>query len=113
MRQAWRSAAPGDTYRRIRIESVFGKMTVLVTDGHLPYPYSRELTGYEVANLADALGSRKPQAQPFWSMPSIRITGTWQWCNFPAAMSQNCMLPQNERLALGCNEVSPSISYLR
>src|SRR5271163_1280290 len=27
---------PGDTYRRIRIESVFGKMTVFVTDGHLP-----------------------------------------------------------------------------
>jgi hypothetical protein len=60
MRQAWRSAARGDTYRRIRIESVFGKMTVLVTDGHLPYPYSRELTGYEVANLADALG--KPES---------------------------------------------------
>jgi hypothetical protein len=26
-----------DTYRRIRIESVFGKMTVFATDGHLPY----------------------------------------------------------------------------
>jgi predicted enzyme related to lactoylglutathione lyase len=49
----------GDTYRRIRIESVFGKMTVLVTDGHLPYPYGREMTGYEVANLADALGKAK------------------------------------------------------
>jgi hypothetical protein len=49
----------GDTYRRIRIESVFGKMTVLVTDGHLPYPYGREMTGYEVANLADTLGKAK------------------------------------------------------
>ncbi|MGD0845976.1 MAG: glyoxalase [Bradyrhizobium sp.] len=49
----------GDTYRRIRIESVFGKITVLVTDGHLPYPYGREMTGYEVANLADALGKAK------------------------------------------------------
>jgi hypothetical protein len=47
---------PSETYRRIRIESVFGKMTVLVTDGHLPYPYGREMTGYEVANLADTLG---------------------------------------------------------
>jgi hypothetical protein len=44
-----------DTYRRIRIESTFGKLTVLVTDGHLPYPYGREVTGYEVANLADTL----------------------------------------------------------
>ena len=49
----------GDTYRRIRIESVFGKMTVMVTDGHLPYPYGREMTGYEVANLADTLGKAK------------------------------------------------------
>ena len=46
---------PSDTYRRIRIESVFGKMTVFVTDGHLPYPYGRELTGYEVSNLKDTL----------------------------------------------------------
>lgn len=46
---------PNDSIRRIRIESVFGKMTVLVTDGHLPYPYGRELTGYEVANLKDTL----------------------------------------------------------
>src|SRR5580704_2048510 len=30
---------PSDTYRRIRIQSNFGKLTVLVTDGHLPYPY--------------------------------------------------------------------------
>ena len=46
---------PNDSIRRIRIESVFGKMTVLVTDGHLPYPYGRELTGYEVGNLKDTL----------------------------------------------------------
>jgi len=30
-------------------------MTVLVTDGHLPYPYGRETTGYEVTDLADTL----------------------------------------------------------
>ena len=46
---------PNDSYRRIRIESAFGKMTLLVTDGHLPYPYGREMTGYEVANLKDTL----------------------------------------------------------
>ena len=48
-----------DVYRRIRISSVFGAMAVLVTDGHLPYPYGREVTGYEVANLADTLGKAK------------------------------------------------------
>jgi predicted enzyme related to lactoylglutathione lyase len=46
---------PADTYRLIRIESLFGKLRVIVTDGHLPYPYGREMTGYEVADLADTL----------------------------------------------------------
>ncbi len=46
-------------YRRIRIESAFGKMVVLVTDGHLPYPYGRETTGYEVADLAATLAKAK------------------------------------------------------
>jgi predicted enzyme related to lactoylglutathione lyase len=46
---------PNETYRRIRIESVFGNMTVFVTDGHLPYPYGIEFTGYEVADLKDTL----------------------------------------------------------
>ena len=46
---------PNEMYHRIRIESAFGKMTVFVTDGHLPYPYGIELTGYEVADLKDTL----------------------------------------------------------
>ncbi len=50
---------PDDTYRRVRIESTFGKVTVLATDGHLPYPYGREITGYEVANLSDTLAKAK------------------------------------------------------
>ncbi|MBN3849670.1 glyoxalase [Paraburkholderia sp. Ac-20342] len=50
---------PNDTYRRIRIESGFGKMTVLVTDGHLPYPFGRETTGYDVSNLDETVGKAK------------------------------------------------------
>jgi hypothetical protein len=46
---------PTETYRRVRIESKFGKLTALVTDGHLPYPYGRETTGYEATNLIDTL----------------------------------------------------------
>ena len=34
-------------------------MTVLITDGHLPYPYGREMTGYEVPSLADTLTKAK------------------------------------------------------
>jgi predicted enzyme related to lactoylglutathione lyase len=50
---------PTETYRRVRIESKFGKLTALVTDGQLPYPYGRETTGYEVANLTDTLAKAK------------------------------------------------------
>jgi hypothetical protein len=50
---------PAETYRRVRIESNFGKLTALVTDGHLPYPYGRETTGYEVTNLTDTLTKAK------------------------------------------------------
>ncbi len=46
---------PDGTYRRVRIESAFGRLTALVTDGHLPFPYGHETTGYEVANLQDTL----------------------------------------------------------
>jgi len=49
----------GETYRRIRVESQFGKLTVFITNGHLPYPYGREMTGYEVANLTDTLTKAK------------------------------------------------------
>jgi predicted enzyme related to lactoylglutathione lyase len=50
---------PAETYRRVRIESKFGKLTALVTDGHLPHPYGREMTGYEVTNLTDTLSKAK------------------------------------------------------
>jgi predicted enzyme related to lactoylglutathione lyase len=50
---------PAETYRRVRIESKFGKLTAMVTDGHLPYPYGREMTGYEVTNLTDTLTKAK------------------------------------------------------
>jgi hypothetical protein len=50
---------PSDTYRRVRINSTFGTMAVLVTDGHLPYPYGREITGYEVPNLSETLSKAK------------------------------------------------------
>jgi hypothetical protein len=50
---------PRETYRRVRIESKFGKLTALVTDGHLPYPYGREMTGYEVMSLTDTLTKAK------------------------------------------------------
>jgi hypothetical protein len=48
-----------DPFRRIRITSRFGLLTVFVTDGHLAYPYGWEMTGYEVANLSETLTKAK------------------------------------------------------
>jgi hypothetical protein len=50
---------PGDAYRRIRIHSNFGRLTILVTDGRLPYPYGHETTGYEVSDLPATLVKAK------------------------------------------------------
>ena len=50
---------PTETYRRVRIGSKFGKLTALVTDGHLPYPYGREITGYEVTSLPETIAKSK------------------------------------------------------
>lgn len=48
-----------EVYRRVAIDSLFGKVAVLVTDGHLPFPYGRETTGYDVDNLSDTLTKAK------------------------------------------------------
>ena len=46
---------PGDTYRRIRLSSTFGNLVVLASDGHLPYPYGAEVSGYAVDDLGTTL----------------------------------------------------------
>ncbi|MFB0614896.1 glyoxalase [Streptomyces sp. AGS-58] len=46
---------PEETYRRITIRSPFGSTVVSVTDGHLPYPFGRETTGYAVKDLVATL----------------------------------------------------------
>jgi predicted enzyme related to lactoylglutathione lyase len=59
----------GETYRCIRIESLFGNMQVLVTDGHLPYPFGHEVTGYHVENLAATLEKAKAAGVKILSPP--------------------------------------------
>jgi len=38
---------------------VFGNMQVMVTDGHLPYPFGHEITGYQVPDLNATLQKAK------------------------------------------------------
>lgn len=50
---------PGKHYRRIRLTSGYGRMSVIVSDGQLPWPYGRDMTGYAVTNLAATLDKAK------------------------------------------------------
>jgi predicted enzyme related to lactoylglutathione lyase len=59
----------GETYRRIRITSLFGNMQVNVTDGHLPYPFGREVMGYRVQDLAGTLAKAKAAGAKILSAP--------------------------------------------
>ena len=74
---------PSDSYWRIRIESVFGKMVVLVTDGHLPYPYGRELTGYEVTNLKETLAKASSSGANILVAPFVSDNGQSAMVQFP------------------------------
>jgi hypothetical protein len=47
---------PGKAYRRVELSSGYGRMLVLVSDGQLPWPYGRDVTGYEVKDLSATLG---------------------------------------------------------
>ena len=46
---------PGTTYRLIRLSSGFGRMAVMISNGALPWPYGRDVSGYEVADLQATL----------------------------------------------------------
>jgi predicted enzyme related to lactoylglutathione lyase len=50
---------PAETYRRVRLETPFGKLMLISTDGHLPFPYGREMTGYAVPDLDGTVAKAK------------------------------------------------------
>jgi len=74
---------PGETYRRIRITSLFGNMQVLVTDGHLPYPFGHELTGYQVQDLGATLEKAKATGAKVLSAPYKATDRTSAIVEFP------------------------------
>jgi predicted enzyme related to lactoylglutathione lyase len=74
---------PNDTYRRVTVDSVFGKMTVFVTDGHLPYPFGHELTGYEVADLPQTLDKAKTSGATVLIDPFVTGHGQSAMVRFP------------------------------
>jgi hypothetical protein len=74
---------PNDFCRRVRIDSAFGTITVLATDGHLPYPYGREVTGYEVTNLSETLSKAKAAGATILVEPYIAAQRRAAMVEFP------------------------------
>jgi predicted enzyme related to lactoylglutathione lyase len=74
---------PGETYRRIRVTSQFGNMQVLVTDGHLPYPFGHEVMGYEVHDLRVTLEKVKAAGVKILSPPYSTDNRTAAIVEFP------------------------------
>jgi len=75
---------PNATYRRIRMTSGYGRMTVMVSNGQLPWPYGHDMTGYEVADLAATLTKASaagvetlvaPHAEPGRRSAIVRFPG--------------------------------------
>lgn len=61
---------PKDSFRDVHLASTFGNIEIFATDGHLPYPYGREMTGYAVQDLQKVLDQAKASGaeilvQPF------------------------------------------------
>ncbi|KAG8153794.1 VOC family protein [Burkholderia catarinensis] len=74
---------PGDKIRRVRIQSGFGNMLVFVTDGHLPYPYGHETTGYLVADLDATLAKARSAGAKVLSEPGTTLDGRGAMVEFP------------------------------
>jgi predicted enzyme related to lactoylglutathione lyase len=73
----------GEAYRRVSIESNFGRMTVLVTDGHLPYPFGHETTGYEVADLPGTLAKAEASGAKVLITPFVSTGRSSAMVEFP------------------------------
>ncbi|PTD26511.1 glyoxalase [Sphingomonas fennica] len=72
---------PGGTIRRVSISSGYGKMAVLVSNGQLPWPFGRDMTGYEVGDLSATLEKAKAAG-------AAVLAGPWTAGRRKAAMVQ-------------------------
>lgn len=66
---------PGTSFRQIHLSGPFGNTMVSVTDGHLPYPFGRELAGYAVADV-DATLAKAQSAGAQVLSPPVGDTGS-------------------------------------
>ena len=70
---------------------------MLATDGHLPYPYGREITGYEVTNLSDTLSKAKAAGATILVDPYTADSAVRRSSRSPAATSPRSILQVGTR----------------
>jgi predicted enzyme related to lactoylglutathione lyase len=74
---------PGGTFREVKVSSDFGKLLVFVTDGHLPFPFGRETTGYEVKDLGATLAKATQSGAVVLAKPVVVDDRTSTIVQFP------------------------------
>jgi hypothetical protein len=87
---------PKDKYRSVKLESGFGKVSVLVTDGHLPYPYGREMTGYEVNDLEEVLARAKASGVAILVPPYVSRGRKAAMVQFPGGYVAEIHSPESQ-----------------
>jgi hypothetical protein len=87
---------PSEDYRRVRIESAFGKLIVFVTDGQLPYPYGREAAGFEVTDLTETLDKAKAAGATMLVAPYIADKRKVTLVRFPGGFVAEIHSPINK-----------------
>ncbi len=63
--------------------SGYGDMMVIVSDGQLPWPYGREVTGYTVTNLQATLAKASAAGSRHWCRRMSRATRQSAMVRFP------------------------------
>ncbi|WP_213881911.1 glyoxalase [Pseudomonas sp. dw_358] len=71
------------TYRHVSLESPFGRMAVLVSNGQLPYPFGHDTTGYEVPDLTATLAKATGSGATVLVAPFTSKGRSAAWVEFP------------------------------
>ena len=83
--------------RRIEVESGYGKLTAFVTNGQLAWPFGRELTGYEVPDLAATLAKARSAGVEVLVAPKMVAGRESAMVRFPRRLYRRSAWPRSLR----------------
>jgi predicted enzyme related to lactoylglutathione lyase len=85
---------PGEYYRRIRAQTPFGKLAVIVTDRRVAFPYGTEMTGYEVSDMDTTLVKAKASGVNVLVAPFVSGGRRMAMIQFPGGYIAEIHTPQ-------------------